>query len=355
MNLFPKTYATARSRFMDLVTSNNGIHEPHQHPLAGPAGEPLFLDVASWGPPSASTALLLIAGTHGIEGFAGSGIMATLLSDGLPHRLPANVKLVMIHALNPHGFAWERRVNEDNIDLNRNFVDHAAPYRSNPHYAELAELVTPAAWTDQTAADVADNFRTFDADHDISAGAVLSMGQYEFPDGFFYGGNAPAWSNDKLLEVAGSHLLGAKHVHNIDIHTGLGPFAEAEYIVECSPDSERYQISQAIWGDGLRSTTTGASRSANVSGSAMSGLASVLGDRLAGIGLEFGTLPIKEVIAALIADRWLHYHGDRDSPLGQQIVKKMRDAFYPDSPQWQETIAATGRMVVAQALDYTAR
>jgi hypothetical protein len=298
---------------------------------------------------------MLIAGTHGIEGFAGSGIMATLLDEGLPDRLPDNIKLVMVHALNPYGFAWGRRVNEDNIDLNRNFVDHEADTPGNPYYADLADLVTPAQWTDATAKHLADGFRVFTEQHDVGAAAIFSMGQYSHPDGFFYGGNAPAWSNERLMEIAAKHLTCAEHVYNIDIHTGLGPFAEAEYIVECSPDSRRYRISQAIWGDRLRSTTTGASRSANVSGSAMSGLATMLGDRLAGIGLEFGTRAWRDVMNALIADRWLHYHGDRQSELGQEIMASMRDAFYPDSEPWRTTIAATARLVVQQALDYAAR
>ena len=50
----------------------------------------------------------------------------------------------MVHAINPHGFAWSRRVTEDNVDLNRNFVDHAQPYPSNPGYEELRAAICPA-------------------------------------------------------------------------------------------------------------------------------------------------------------------------------------------------------------------
>ena len=352
---FPTSYADGRARFVDLIRDTHGTHQAHRHPLDGPAGEPLFLDVASWGNNDASTALLVIAGTHGIEGFAGSGIMATLLGEGLPQRLPDAVKLVMIHALNPHGFAWERRVNEDNVDLNRNFVDHRSAYPANPGYGDLAALVTPCVWSDKTLAEITEGFHAFAKHHDVSATAAFSMGQYQYPDGFFFGGNTPAWSNELLTSIAAEQFAATEHVYNIDIHTGLGRFGKAEYIVECSPDSRQYQISQAIWGDGLRSTVTGESGSANVSGSAMTGLGAVLGDRLAGMGLEFGTLPIAQEMQALIADRWLHYHGDRASEQGMQIRAKMRAAFYPDSAEWRETITATARLVVQQALDYASR
>jgi predicted deacylase len=155
--VFPDTYAEGRGRFVELVSACKGTHQAHQHPLEGPEGERLYTDVATWGSREASTAVALIAGTHGIEGFAGSGIMATLLSEELPGKMPGDVKLVMIHALNPFGFAWERRVNENNVDLNRNFVDHDSAYPANPLYAELAELVTPRTWEETTLEDIAEH------------------------------------------------------------------------------------------------------------------------------------------------------------------------------------------------------
>jgi hypothetical protein len=209
--------------------------------------------------------------------------------------------------------------------------------------------------TDTTADDIGAGFREFKQQHGIDAAAILSKGQYEYPGGFFYGGNARAWSNELLERIAETHLANAEDIYDIDIHTGLGKFGEAEYIVECSPDSDQYRISRAIWGDGLRSTTTGASRSPNVSGSVMSGLQAILGGRLAGMGLEFGTVPTKQVMAALIADRWLHYHGKRNSNQGEEIRAGMRAAFYPDKADWRAAVTATARLVVQQALDYAAR
>ena len=48
-----------------------------------------------------------------------------------------NLSIVLLHASNPYGFAWGRRVNEDNVDLNRNFVDFDAPLPENPGYNEI--------------------------------------------------------------------------------------------------------------------------------------------------------------------------------------------------------------------------
>ena len=70
-------------------------------------------------------------------------------------RLAADTALVLVHANNPHGFAHQRRVNEDNIDLNRNFIDFDAEIPDSPGYAELHPALVPDAW-DGPARDAAD-------------------------------------------------------------------------------------------------------------------------------------------------------------------------------------------------------
>jgi len=41
-----------------------------------------------------------------------------------------------------------RRVTEDNVDLNRNYVNHAGALPTNPGYDELADAICPAEWED---------------------------------------------------------------------------------------------------------------------------------------------------------------------------------------------------------------
>ena len=55
------------------------------------------------------------------------------------------LRCVLLHALNPFGFAWRRRVNEDNVDLNRNFLLDDEGYVGCPDgYAHLDPLLLPA-------------------------------------------------------------------------------------------------------------------------------------------------------------------------------------------------------------------
>src|SRR5208282_2660701 len=92
--------------------------------------------------------LLVSSGTHGVEGFCGSGCQVALLHDEtfLSTIARAGVSVLMLHALNPYGFSLLRRANEDNADLNRNFVDFGGPLPASDAYAALHQLLLPTTW-----------------------------------------------------------------------------------------------------------------------------------------------------------------------------------------------------------------
>ncbi|MBI3707301.1 MAG: DUF2817 domain-containing protein, partial [Proteobacteria bacterium] len=147
------------------------------------------------------------------------------LADGLVRELPRDTSALVIHSINPHGFAWLRRVTEDNVDLNRNFVDHAQPYPENPAYSELATAICPPSWTDAARREARARLDAYVAKHDAKAlQSAFSRGQYHHPDGLFFGGNAPTWSNRTLTRIFKTMLGRAKHIGVIDFHTGLGPY-----------------------------------------------------------------------------------------------------------------------------------
>src|SRR5262245_51861281 len=109
---FAADYAAARRRFQHFATAAGFTLQAHAHELQrGPEGEVLATDVARRGPKDARFTLLLSSGTHGAEGFCGSGCQNALLDSGLLRALPADMAVVMVHAINPFGFAHLRRVN----------------------------------------------------------------------------------------------------------------------------------------------------------------------------------------------------------------------------------------------------
>ena len=347
---FQRSYTGARNRFLALSAAAQGHLESLLHPQPGPEGE-IYTDIVSWGPKQASRCLVVSSGTHGIEGYAGSGIQNHLIDQGLPQRLPADTRLIMVHGINPHGFAWQRRVNEDNIDLNRNFIDHTQPHPSHQAYDDIADLLEPREWTAASPSTLSLAFQELIQQRGQRwFQTALTAGQYSHPYGQFYGGVEPAWSNQLIREFVRKQLTGIEKILFIDIHTALGKFGEGECIVEVAPNSAEFHQAQALWGSRVLSTVSGDSQSAQVSGSMLSGVRQELGAPLLGTGLEFGTLPSNEVILALVADQWLHRYGQIDSPLGRAIKARMMEVFCPDSDEWRSSITRIATEVVDAAL-----
>src|SRR4029077_519331 len=146
-DFFSASYAEARDKFRDAARTAGAALDTHHNPAAAPDGLDLTTETARLGPRQADRLLIVMSGTHGVEGFCGSGLQVGLLKSGLAADHPADTAVLMIHAINPSGFAWNRRGTEGNVALNRNFVDHSRPYPANPGYELLREAICPRDWS----------------------------------------------------------------------------------------------------------------------------------------------------------------------------------------------------------------
>ncbi len=350
---FPHDYRQARTNFIAAAQGAGLDVVTRVHPIArGPDGLPLFLDTAAMGPRNAARALLLISGTHGVEGYFGSGAQNGLLREGL--KPPQGTRIVLLHALNPYGFAWDRRVNEDNVDINRNFIDHAHP-PDNPEYAALADAIAPTSLDPETLAAAGRRLQEYIQTRGMAAfQAAVSRGQYKFPKGLLFGGQKPCWSLAMLQAVLGEDLAKARTLTVIDFHTGLGEAGSGEMITVAAPGSEAYARAASVWGQRLKSTAAGDSLSSQLTGTIDQAVASWLPDvELTFAALEVGTAPLLVVFDALRRDNWLHnYAGtaERQDPLAAAISRQCRDAFYPDNADWKRKVYALAQDAVAAAL-----
>ncbi|MES1264355.1 MAG: DUF2817 domain-containing protein, partial [Variovorax sp.] len=128
--LFAANYAQARAGFLAAAEQRGLKAESALLPgRKGAQGEDLAMDAVLLGPADAASLLIVTSGTHGVEGFCGSGCQRALLADDdwLRRVDAGKVAVLLVHALNPWGFSYLRRANEDNIDLNRNFLDFSRP------------------------------------------------------------------------------------------------------------------------------------------------------------------------------------------------------------------------------------
>src|SRR4029077_2102219 len=241
-------------------------------------GKPLFLDTAIIGPRDAMKALLLISATHGVEGYFGSGVQSGLLRERLAQHVPKVAKIVLLHALNPYGFAWDRRVNEDNADINRNFVDYANP-PVNAAYAALAEQIAPRDISRETMKAANAKLRAYSSTYgDFALQEAITKGQYVFADGLYYGGARESWSARMLKDVMHEDLRDVRRLIVIDFHTGLGAHGHGEMISEDLPGSPAYARAKAMWGERVRSSEAGESVSAPLTGTVDKAVADYLSD-----------------------------------------------------------------------------
>lgn len=350
---FSSHYKESRKKFLDSVHKAGGSVDSIKHPEVGPEGEPLFIDVAYFGSVDNKNTLVVSSGTHGVEGFAGSGIQTGLLREGVAARLPPGLSLIMIHALNPYGMAYLRRFTEDNVDLNRNFTDHSQTFSINNSYEILSDAIAPTSisfWSEVKSWWQILWFR-------LTAGkaalqAAVSGGQYSHPKGLFYGGRYNTWSNKTVRSIVQRYLHNSNRIVIVDVHTGLGEYGNAEVILNTPVNSPEYQRATEIWGSELvKTTATGESSSTHLDASLKVAFTKMLpNSEVTAISLEFGTIPPMEVFKALRAENWLHHYSDSGYAKASEIKACLFRAFYPDDKDWKISIWVKGKDVVERAV-----
>ena len=360
-NAFSSSYAQARLKFLDAAAKAGVAVQSHAHPLKGRDGEDLAMDVARDGPADAHNLLIVSSACHGVEGYCGSGVQVRALHDSewLEKARASGTAVLYIHALNPYGFSHIRRTTHENVDLNRNFQDFSQPLPDNAAYRALHALVLPEQWPPDAAnqAAVAD----FIAKNGEAAfQSAITQGQHAFADGLFYGGNSATWSNQTLRGVLRQHAGEAKHVAWIDLHTGLGASGHGERIWAGKDDAVAIARARDWWGGGkngnpatpITSIYDGSSTSAFLTGLMWHAISREAPQAdYTGIAMEYGTVPVLDVITALRAEHWLNNHPEAPAELAQQIKAQMMTAFYTDTDLWRGQIISQARQAMFQAVD----
>jgi hypothetical protein len=352
INYFSSDYGEARRKFLEASRAAGAHIESFENHFTGPEGESLFTDVALIGPNNASTILVLGSGTHGVEGFTGSAIQTGLLSEGFNSVQKPGLGILFIHAINPYGFAHLRRFNEVNVDVNRNFVDHSKPHPVNPGYEELTEAISPNSisfWANVKSIFKLFRYRLINGKEDLRK--AISGGQYTDPQGIFYGGQNETWSNKTIRAISSRYLSNAERVVFIDFHTGLGPYGNAEVILNEKEHSPAYKRAVEWWGDIAQTTASGKSISVHLQTTLKHAIPKMLPHtEVTAVSLEFGTFSALKVFGALREESWLHHYGAKEYPDRSKIKTELLRMFYPDDDAWKLKVWEQGQKIVGQTL-----
>jgi hypothetical protein len=216
-------------------------------------------------------------------------------------------------------------------------------------------LLLPEEWPPSPANNAA-VARSLAAQGEAQFQSAITRGQHEFPEGLFFGGTAPTWSNLALREVLRAHARRAGRIAWIDIHTGLGPSGVGERIYAGRDDEACVARARAWWGgNGATPVTSiydGSSSSAFLTGLMCNSVYEECPQaQYTGIAIEYGTLPLMDTLQALRAEHWLQLHPQAPGALAAQIKRQMRDAFYVDTAEWKGQVLRQAREALFQAAD----
>lgn len=335
---FSPDYATARSRFREATA---GMDTGHVEVVDG-----LTIDWAWAGPANARRVLVYTSGLHGVEGIGGGAAQLETLSLG------ADVATLYVHALNPYGWAHTRRVNENNVDLNRNFLLPGEAYEGAPAaYAALDGLLNPPTppggidlfWPRALWAILTEGYGGV-------KNAVVS-GQYAFEKGLFFGGRSLEAGPEALAALLVDRLGERERVVHVDWHSALGAFGGRTLLLEGSVNPDAARRVRSVLGPDVRTWDAADSAAYTIRGGMTAFLQAKLpGVRYDGLTCEFGTYTNLAVLAALRAENRQHHWGEGTTGGDHPAKQGLREAFAPARPEWRRAVLVHAREVHAACL-----
>ncbi len=349
MDCFSEDYFSARDKFRGAARETGAEQDSIALAARGPGGEALSIDFAWRGAPAARRVLIHCSGLHGVEGFAGSAIQVQVLRQ-LPV-IAGDCALLLIHCLNPFGMSWLRRANEQNVDLNRNFIFAARRPEASATYARLDPLLNPPfppRW-DGFYLQLIYNLLRYGYG---PLKAAIACGQYSYPRGLFFGGQqleeGPGNYRNWLLQ----RLPNPQRLLVLDVHTGLGAAGQESLLhsLAATPADELGErLGAVVSADGQENKVLGY----RTIGSHEKLYANLYpGCRIDFITHEFGTRPSLQVLSALRAENQWHHFGSGD--LNHSAKQRLRQVFCPAESDWQRRIVARGQALVHKGLDLLA-
>jgi len=339
LSAFSADYSSAREQFRSAASRLGWQLEVHPIGVAGPGGEELTIDVGCSSGGDPARVLVVSSGVHGVEGFFGSAVQAALLEQWASATSPPT-KCVFLHGLNPFGFAWLRRFDENNVDPNRNFLLPGEQFAGAPAgYGRLDGFLNPrqppSRWEPFTLKAL-----WLIARHGMPAlRQAIASGQYSYPRGLFFGGAGPSRMQQLLAQNLPRWLMGSKYVAHLDFHTGLGPSGTCKLLIDY-PLNERQRGWLTGW---FGADAFEACDSSGISYDAKGGFGrwcvsrGLAPDYLFACA-EFGTYGPVQVLAGLRAENQAHHWGTTSAASTVRAKERLKELFCPAADAWRSQV-----------------
>ena len=333
-------YYKARQTFYDL---NESLSQSYNTMLTSHTiTDDLTMDIIEILPKNNKNLLWISTGLHGIEGFIGNFVLQEFVDHIVSEIDLNNTHVVLIHGINPYGMLHKRKVNENNIDLNRNFVNSFSDLPINNGYENLKSLLLPKKLGSNLFLEKMKFYMSaVSALFTYSASSIREaclVGQYSYGTGFYYGGEQAAKSTRILMSLLDTYMETPyeKRIF-LDVHTGYGPKNQMMIInspqekrnVEDMKTSFEYPYIQTADGDDFY----------RVNGDLADYINTHAATQDYATCFEFGTIGdsmIDELksLRIMVQENCVHHKNSPHSPLFKKVKREFEELYMPKDKEW---------------------
>lgn len=347
-SFFSDCYAQARQRFIASINEVGGTHYSYPLRIAGEAD--LCIDVAVIGCAS-NNAIVISSGVHGVEGFFGSAVQLAVLDRLRTNADAMNIKYVLIHAVNPYGFAKLRRFNESNVDLNRNFLEDTESYAGAPEgYSGLNSFLNP-----ESAPRRFEPFR-LKALWNIWRNGMAALkesvagGQYQYPHGLFFGGQEASHSTRLIRQHCDEWLGSSAKVFHVDFHTGLGAYGTVKILLNETDRKALEWYENAFGADRIEPLSSIDGTAYKVSGHFGGWIQNHFSARdYRFAGAEYGTYDVIRVLQSIRSENRAHHYSSAESEAYLSSKQELLECFCPADIIWRRTVLSSALDIIDRA------
>ncbi|MFC3041170.1 M14 family metallopeptidase [Virgibacillus xinjiangensis] len=297
--------------------------------------------------------IFLSCGEHGIEGYAGAASIQLFVEEFMDKIDPSDTGICLIHAINPWGMRHFRRVTENNIDLNRNYIYNRSslPKDINKHYEKAEELFNPAGRIKDLNLEKTELYRQLTKGIFKEGYGGLQeakkMGQYEFKKGVYYGGDAAEENTLFMKQIQQDMLDKYQRVVHMDWHTALGPAKEMTMVLpekderDTNQVKEQYDMKHVVRSSGE-----------DIKGDSHHYFYQIQEDfpdtYLFSALFEFGTFgegkkaELRELMT-IVFENQLYWEGAVKEEDRRYILDEMIAMFYPQEQDWKDSVIKEAR------------
>lgn len=305
--------------------------------------------------------IIISSGVHGVEGFTGSAVQRMMMEEFMTGENLAETGFLFIHGMNPYGFKNNRRVTENNIDLNRNSSPDDRLYKTkNTGYPAVADLINPQGKVDTFSAgniffELRSIRKIISAGMPVLRQAIL-QGQYEFPQGVYFGGFAPEPQIKSITPFIKKFTAGYPLVMNIDLHTGYGERGTLHLFPDAIKDKKVRAMMEKVfegyridWGDSKDFYTVTGDFPGHLEKIITSGV-------FLPMSFEYGTLDsqttvgsIKSLHITILENQGFNF-GYKSDKIKAEVQMNFREMYFPSSPAWRTKVIKDSRIMTGKAL-----